>query len=44
MGYEQGYGFKDVVYIQNGSEGRIWADDYLLSKSSATEKVTEKCR
>jgi len=32
-----GYGFKDIVY-DGGQEGRVYVDDYLLSKSSALEK------
>ena len=37
------YGFKDVLY-DGGQEGRVYIDDYLLSKDSATEKIREKCR
>jgi hypothetical protein len=36
------YGFKDVCYPGYG-QGRIWVDDYLLSESSAMEKVRDKC-
>jgi hypothetical protein len=43
VGYERGYGFKDVTYLHNGREGRIYADDYLLSSSSAAEALSEKC-
>jgi len=43
VGYERGYGFKNVIYIQSGSTGRVWAEDYLLSRDSAAEKITEKC-
>lgn len=31
------YGFKDILV--NSSSGRLWIDDYMLSKS----KVSEKC-
>ncbi len=31
------YGFKDVLV--NSSSGRLWIDDYMMSKS----KVAEKC-
>lgn len=44
VGYESGFGFKDVIYIQDGSKGRLWADDYLLSRDSAVEKISDKCR
>lgn len=44
MGSEGGYGFKDVIYLKSGSNGRVWVDDYLLSRSRAVEKITEKCR
>lgn len=44
VGYESGYGFKDVIYIQDGSNGRLWADDYLLSQDSAVEKIRDKCQ
>jgi hypothetical protein len=37
------YGFKDVFY-DGGQEGRLYIDDYLLSKDSALEKLGEKCR
>lgn len=43
-GYESGYGFKDVVYPRNGRTGRIYADDYLLSRDSVIKQITEKCR
>ena len=37
------YGFKDVFYPGNGSKGRLYVDDYLLSRSSAVEKYGAKC-
>ena len=37
------YGFKDVLY-GGGQEGRLYIDDYLLSKDRALEKLREKCR
>jgi hypothetical protein len=37
------YGFKDVCYPGHG-QGRVWVDDYLLSRNRALEKYTEKCR
>jgi hypothetical protein len=38
-----GYGFKDVFYPGNGAKGRLYVDDYLLSRSSVIEKYAEKC-
>lgn len=38
------YGFKDVFYPDSGSSGRLYVDDYMLSKSSAIEKIKDKCR
>jgi hypothetical protein len=38
-----GYGFKDVFYPSIGSTGRIYVDDYMLSRSRAIEKYSEKC-
>ena len=43
VGYKSGYGFSDVVYLHNGREGRIYAEDFLLSTQSATRKLDEKC-
>lgn len=43
VGYDRGYGFKDVTYLKGGSSGRIWADDFLLSKNKVIEKLSEKC-
>jgi hypothetical protein len=37
------YGFKDVCYPGH-ERGRVWVDDYLLSKSRALEKYLDKCR
>lgn len=44
VGYERGYGFKNVTYLHNGREGRIYAEDYLLSAESAASLLAEKCR
>jgi len=38
------YGFKDVFYPDSGSSGRVYVDDYMLSRSSAIEKLRGKCR
>lgn len=42
-GEVRGYGFTNVIY-SNGSEGRLYVDDYLLSRDSAVEKLKDKCR
>lgn len=39
-----GYGFKDVFYLSSSSSGRVYVDDYGLSKSSAVEKLLRHCR
>jgi hypothetical protein len=38
------YGFKDVYYPQQDREGRVYVDDYLLSKDNAIEKYRNKCQ
>lgn len=38
-----GYGFRDVFYITKRREGRVYVDDYMLSRSRAIEKLAEKC-
>lgn len=43
VGYESGYGFKDVLYLSSGAAGRVYVDDYLLSRTRAIEKLAEKC-
>jgi hypothetical protein len=37
------YGFKDVYFVNARSNGRVWVDDYLLSRDSAAEKYRDKC-
>lgn len=37
------FGFKDVTYPKRDREGRIYVDDYLLSRSRVMEKYQEKC-
>jgi hypothetical protein len=44
VGVLNGYGFKDVFYPESGSSGRIYVDDYMLSRDRAIEKLKEKCR
>jgi hypothetical protein len=43
IGEIQSYGFKDVFYPNTGSSGRVYVDDYMLSRSSAIEKLRKKC-
>jgi hypothetical protein len=38
------YGFKDVYYPRQDREGRVYVDDYFLSKDNAIEKWAKKCR
>jgi hypothetical protein len=38
-----GFGFKDVFYPGNGSKGRLYVDEFLLSRSAVVEKYAEKC-
>lgn len=42
-GYERGYGFKNIVYLHNGREGRVYVEDYLLSAERASEILADKC-
>lgn len=37
------YGFKDVYYPKQDREGRVYVDDYLLSKDSVIDKYRNKC-
>jgi hypothetical protein len=37
------YGFKDVYYSKQDRKGRIYVDDYLLSKDRVLEKYRGKC-
>ena len=38
------FGFKDVYYNASRTRGRVWVDDFWLSKTRATDKITQKCR
>jgi hypothetical protein len=40
----RGYGFKEVFVLPGGTNMRVWLDDYMLSQSSAIEKLSDKCR
>ncbi len=37
------YGFKDVYYPRRDREGRIYVEDYLLSKEDALEEYVDHC-
>ncbi len=37
------YGMKDVYYPRVDREGRVYVDDYMLSKTRVIEKYREKC-
>ncbi|RZK09948.1 MAG: hypothetical protein EOO46_12270 [Flavobacterium sp.] len=37
------YGTKDFYNLTRESSGRIWIDDYMLSKESALSKIQDKC-
>jgi hypothetical protein len=43
VGSLSSYGFKDVFYTRASSNGRVWVDDYLLSRDRVIEKYGEKC-
>jgi len=43
LGDIDGYGFKDVLYT-GGADGRVYVEEYLLSKDRALEELAEKCR
>jgi len=43
VGYERGYGFKNIIYLRNGREGRVYIEDYLLSTDRAAEVLADKC-
>jgi len=42
VGEFTGFGFRDISIKGRGS-GRVWVDNYLLSKTSAEEKIRDKC-
>jgi len=42
FGNFESYGFKDVRF-SGGSKGRVWVEDYWLSKDSVLEKMAEFC-
>ena len=37
------FGFKDVYYPNRKQKGRVWVDDYMLSKNRVLEKYSDKC-
>jgi hypothetical protein len=38
------YGFKNVYYPKQDREGRVYVDDYMLSKDRVLEKYRDKCK
>jgi len=44
IGELRGCGFKDVFNPDSGNSGKVYVDDYMLSKARALEKLREKCR
>jgi hypothetical protein len=38
------FGFKDVLYTNLARDGRIYVDDYMLTRESVLTKYKEKCR
>jgi hypothetical protein len=38
------YGYRDVFYPQSGRNGRVYVDNYMLSRTSAAEAMQRKCR
>ena len=43
VGELKSYGFKDVFYPDSGGSGRVYVDDFMLSRDRAIEKLREKC-
>jgi hypothetical protein len=43
VGPLSGFGFKDVFYLNANTSGRVWVDDYLLSRGRVIEKFADKC-
>jgi len=43
VGEISGYGMKDIYYSNANSNGRVWVEDYLLSRDRVIEKYNEKC-
>lgn len=44
IGELRSYGMKDIFYPDSNSSGRVYVDDYMLSRTSAIEKISKKCR
>lgn len=38
------FGFKDVLYTNLARDGRVYVDDYMLTRDSVIAKYKEKCR
>jgi hypothetical protein len=37
------FGIKEVFFPKSGRKGKVWVEDFLLSTSSALEKIKDKC-
>ena len=38
------YGTKDFYNMRRHSKSRLWIDDYMLSKNSAMDKISDHCK
>jgi uncharacterized protein YjdB len=43
IGEVSSFGMKDVYYTNVKQRGRLWVEDYLLSRTRAGEKLADKC-
>jgi len=39
----ESYGMTDFYNVTTGSSGKVWVEDYMMSKSSALEKMENFC-
>jgi hypothetical protein len=43
VGRYESYGFHDIYDETVDADGRVWTEDYSLSRESGLEKLTEQC-
>ena len=43
VGEIETYGFKNVIFLPNERQSRVWIEDYWLSNDRAIEKLRDKC-
>jgi hypothetical protein len=43
VGRYKSYGFHDIYDETVDADGRVWTEDYSLSRESGLEKLTEQC-